>query len=108
MENKTPLEYVSQVTELNEMREFLNDPIVDDAMDILVKLYMKEGHVPPAKIPELIVKLQSYAGACALKAKYYMQWEKDTKKKNTYFTLEDALDKIVAALKISARYGSVS
>lgn len=108
METKPTLEYVSEVTELYEMCEFLQDPVVDKSMDLIVKLYVKEGSVPPATVPNLIVKLQAYAAHCALKAKYYMVFEKDMKKKNVYFTLEDALDKIVQALKYTAKFGAVS
>jgi hypothetical protein len=104
--SKTPLEYVSQVTELNEMSDFMQDPVVDEAMGIVVKLYSVNGHVDPGKVPALIIKLQAYAAHCALKSKYYTVFKKDSQRKNVYYTLEDALDKIVAALKYSARYGT--
>jgi hypothetical protein len=106
MADKTPLEYVSDVTELNEIHEFLQDPAVDEAMGIIVKLYSVNGHIDPSKVPALIIKLQAYAAQCALKAKYYMVFDKDAKKKNIYFTLEDALNNVVAALKYSAKYGT--
>lgn len=102
----SPLEYVSRVTELNDLCDFLQDSVIDETMDLIVKLYVKDGYVPPDKVPGIIVKLQSVSAQCALKAKYYMIIEKDSSKKNIYFTLREILDKIVDSLKYVARYGS--
>lgn len=108
-EVKTPLEWISQITELNDIHEFMQDPAVDQAMGYLIKIYMKEGLVPPAKVPQLIVELQALAGICALKAKYFTVFEKggeNSKRKNVYYTIENALDNLVNSLKYSARFGN--
>jgi RecJ-like exonuclease len=107
-ESRPTLEYVSQITELNEMCDFLNDPVVDKSMEIIVKLYMKDGSVDPTAVPKLVIKLQAYAAHCALQAKYYTVFKKDMQRKNVYYTLEDALDKVVQALKYTVRFGSGS
>jgi hypothetical protein len=108
-EDKTVLEYVSTVRELMEMAAYVNDPIVDEAMDTVVKLSVKGDKLPAGAVAPLIVRLQAMAGQCAMKAKYYTVFEKgpeSSKKKNVYYTLEEALDKIVQALKYTAKNGN--
>jgi len=99
---KTLLEYVSEVTELNELSKHMNDPIVDEAMGYVVKLSVKNT-VPFQAVAPLVVKLEALAGQCALKAKYYMVWAKTEtnagQKKNTYLTLEESLHNLANAIK---------
>ena len=35
------LEVVSQVTEFNEIKEFMNDPELDEALDLIIKLIIR-------------------------------------------------------------------
>jgi len=90
------------------MKEFMNDPDLDYALDLIIKLIAKPD-VPATKAPDLIVKMQALSAKFALMARYYTTFEKggeNAKKKNVYFTAEDAINKIVDALKYSARYGA--
>lgn len=99
---KTLLEYVSEVRELNEISEYMKDPLIDEAMGYVVKLTVKEEILSLNKVGELITKLQAMSGLLHIKAKYYTLYDKDganTKRKNTYYSMEDTLDKIVNALK---------
>lgn len=105
MEEKLLHEYVSEVREINDIVEYMKDPVVDEAMGYLVKLTVKE-HVPPAQLAPLIVKLQSLAGLCHQKAKYYTLYDKgaeNAKRKNTYYSVEESLDKLVNALKYMSK-----
>lgn len=101
-DDKTLLDYVSEVTELNEISKFMNDPVVDEAMGFVVKLSVKNS-VPFQSVAPLVVKLEALAGQCALKAKYYMVWAKTEPnagpKKNTYLTLEESLHNLANAIK---------
>jgi hypothetical protein len=97
----TMLEYVSEVTELNDISAYMQDKDLDDAMDIIIKLIAKPD-VPAAKVPEVIVRLQAISAKLAIMARYYTTFEKGpeaSKKKNVYYTTADAIDKLVAALK---------
>jgi len=105
---KPIIETISELTEFNDMKEFMNDSDLDYALDLIIKLIAKPD-VPATKAPDLIVKMQALSAKFALMARYYTTFEKggeNAKKKNVYFTAEDAINKIVDALKYSARYGA--
>ena len=101
------LETISKVSEFNEMKEFMNDPELDEALDLIIKLVMKPD-VPAGKSPELIVKLQALSAKFAMLSRYYTTFEKGgdaSKKKNVYYTAADTIDKLVDSVKYLARYG---
>jgi hypothetical protein len=101
------LETISNVSEFNEIKEFMNDPELDEALDLIIKLVMKPD-VPAGKSPELIVKLQALSAKFAMLSRYYTTFEKGgdaSKKKNVYYTAADTIDKLVDSVKYLARYG---
>lgn len=105
---ETILESVSKVTEFNDMKEFMNDAELDEALELIIKLVMKPD-VPAGKAPELIVRLQALSAKFAVLARYYTTFEKggdSAKKKNVYYTVTEAIDKLVDALKYVARFGA--
>lgn len=105
--DKHPLEYVSSITELNEIHEFMQDDKVDRAMDYVVKLMMKPD-VPAAKAPQLVTELQAMATYFAIQSKFYSVFRKGpefSKKKNVYYTLAENMNHLVNALKYSAKNG---
>lgn len=69
------LESISQVSEFNEMKEFMNDPELDEALDLIIKLIMKPD-VPAGKSPELIVRLQALSAKFSMLSRYYTTFEK--------------------------------
>ena len=106
-EDKNTLELISQITEFNDMSEFMQDKDLDKALEFVIKLILKPD-VPSAKAPELIVQLQALSVKFAMLARYYTTLEKGTeaaKRKNIYYTANDAIDKLVDALKYSAKFG---
>ena len=106
-ENNT-LDLVSQLTQFNDMMEFMNDKDLDEALNLVIKLIMKPD-VPSTKAPELIVKLQAISTKFSMLKRNYMTFEtgvEASKKKNTYASAAEAIDKLVDALKYSARYGA--
>jgi hypothetical protein len=103
----TVIDQVSELTEFNELKEFMNDPDLDEALDLIIKLISKPD-VPSMKALELIVKLQALSAKFAMLARYYTSFEKGTdasKKKNVYYSIADAIDKLAAAVKYSVRTG---
>lgn len=104
---ETMLEAISSITEFNEMSEYMNDPDLDLALDFIIKLIMKPD-VPASKAPELIIKMQALSAKFAVLARYYTTFEKGpeaSKRKNVYYTINEAIDRLVDSLKYSARYG---
>lgn len=102
-----PLELVSKITEFNDLHEFMEDEDVDRALHLVVKLLMNKGTITPAAAPKVIVELQALATKFAILATYYQSIGKagtrEAHKKNVYFTLRDAITKLVDSLKYTAK-----
>jgi hypothetical protein len=108
MIDKPVIEVISELTEFNDMKEFMNDKDLDYALDLMIKLIAKPD-VPSSKAPDLIVKMQALSAKFSMLARFYTTFEKggdNSKKKNVYYTAEEAINKLVDALKYSARYGA--
>lgn len=98
----TTLELVSKVQQFVDMHEFMGDDDLDTALGYVVKLISKPD-VPAAKAPELIVQLQAISAKMGMLASYYTNLEKDSRKKNVYYSMRDNLNALVDALKYVAR-----
>jgi hypothetical protein len=99
------LEKISEVTEFNDIKEFMNDQELDAALEAIIKIIAKPD-IPPAAASILIIKLQAISAKLAVLARYYTTLEKGevaSKKKNVYYTVSDSLDKLVAALKYGTK-----
>lgn len=105
MTERGPLEHIGNVYELNQIALELQDPELTDALDTIVKLIAKPD-VPPKAVAPLLVKLEAQAASFRMKAKYYMIYQKEgdaAKRKNTYLTLADSIDRLCDSLKYLAR-----
>jgi len=108
MSDKSTLELISTVTEFNDLHEYMKDEQLDKALATIVKLLMNPD-VPSAKAPMLIIELQALSAKFAVLASYYTTIAKDkagtpnNNKKNIYYTANEAIDRLVDALKYSAR-----
>lgn len=108
MAEQTVLENISKITEFNDISEYMNDSDLDQALELIVKLISKPD-VPTTAAPALIVKLQAISAKLSMQARYYTTFLKggeNSKKKNTYYTASEAIDKLVDALKYAAKYGA--
>lgn len=107
MEQDEILKLISGVTEINDIHEFMQDEQLDMALAAIIKLTVKP--VPSGMSTDLIVKLQAISAKCATMARYYTSYQNkgpdSVKKKNTYYTMKESLDRLVDALKYSARQG---
>jgi hypothetical protein len=102
------IDIISEITEFNDMKEFMGDPDLDYALDLIIKLITKPD-VPSSKAPDLIIKMQALSAKFAMLSRFYTTFEKggeNAKKKNVYYTAEEAINRLVDALKYSARYGA--
>ena len=106
---ESTLEFISQVTEFNDLHEFMNDPELDEALALIVKIMMKPD-IPSVQAVALIGKIQAMSAKFAVLATYYTTIAKgpsgsvNNTKKNVYYTMKESIDKIVDALKYLARY----
>jgi hypothetical protein len=107
-EQPTILELVSQITEFNDIHDLVQDDNLDEALAIVVKLIMRPD-VPPAKAMLMIVQLQALSAKFQILAMNYTSINPgktgtlNNKKKNVYYTMSDAIDKLVSALKYTVR-----
>ena len=110
-DSKNTLELISDITEFNDLHEFMKDEHLDKALAIVVKLLMNPD-VPSAKAPHLIMELQAMSTKFSILASVYSTIMKDkagtenNKKKNVYYSVKESLDKLVDALKYVVRYNS--
>jgi hypothetical protein len=106
---ESTLDYINQVTEFNDIHEFMQDVDLDEAMAIIVKIMMKPD-IPSVQAVALIGKLQAMSAKFGMLATYYTTIAKgpsgsiNNTKKNVYYTMKDSLDKLVDSLKYLARY----
>lgn len=100
---------LNMVVEYNDIHRFMEDERVDRALELVVKLMQAPDAVPPQKVSELIIELQSLSTNFAILANYYSGIGKDgadeIKKKNMYYTLKEAIGELTNALKYHARAG---
>jgi hypothetical protein len=105
------LELISQVTEFNDLSEYMKDEGLDTALARVIKLVMKPD-IPASAAPRLIVELQALSTKFALLAAYYATIGKgpsgsvNANKKNVFYSTKEALNALVDALKYSARMGT--
>lgn len=109
--DKNTLELISDITEFNDLHEFMNDEHLDRALAIVVKLLMNPD-IPSAKAPTLIIELQAMSTKFAVLASVYSTIAKDkagtvnNNKKNVYYSVKESLDRLVDSLKYVVRYNS--
>lgn len=108
--SENPVKLVSTIREFNELHDFANDPQLDRALTLVVNLMLKP-EVPSNKAPALINELQALSTAFAVKAVMYATIgagparSPEAHKKNVYFSMKEALNKLVDALKYTAKSG---
>ena len=108
-ESKNTLELISDITEFNDLHEYMKDEHLDKAMAIVVKMLMTPD-VPSAKAPHLIIELQAMSAKFGMLAAYYTTVGKDkagtvnNNKKNVYYSVKESIDRLVDALKYVVSY----
>lgn len=106
---ESTLDYISKITEFNDIHEFMKDEDLDEAMALIVKIMMKPD-IPSVQAVALIAKLQAMGSKFGILATYYTTIGKgpsgsiNNTKKNVYYTMKETIDKLVDSLKYLARY----
>lgn len=105
------LELIDQITEFNDLHEFMRDEHLDTALAIVVKLLL-DPKIPANKAPTVIVHLQALSFKFKTSGIVYQTINKgptgsaSNHKKNIYYSVSESIDRLVDALKYSAKYGS--
>lgn len=105
MGDKTTIELISEVQEFADLHKFMEDDDVDKALEYVVKL-IANPNIPGVAATRAILQLQAISAKCGILASYYTNVNKDrevAKRKNVYYSMRDAIDKLVDALKYTAR-----
>lgn len=99
----TTLDLVNNVSEFLDIADFMQDEELEKALALVVKL-MVNPDVPATKAAVLITELQAYSAKFGILASYYTNIKKDDRaKKNIYYSMREALDRLVDALKYNTR-----
>jgi len=102
--------YVDLIEEVSKVNDFLDEELVTDALNDIVKLAVRKD-VPDAVARSLIVRLQALAATFAIRATFYTTMNKgragsvENQKKNLYYTLSAESDKVANALKYLVKGG---
>lgn len=108
--NMDMTDLINTVSEFTEVHEFMKDDQIDRALAVIVKVMMNPD-IPPNKAVPLIAELQAMSGKFAILATWYATVQKGPSgsvnhtKKNVYYSMRDALEKLADSLKYSARLG---
>jgi hypothetical protein len=90
---------LEQVGELKDLNEYINDPDLEDALNILLKLIAKPDITNTALGPT-IVRLQAISGKLKIMASVETHlYKKDRNRKNLLYSVCEVLDSSVQALK---------
>ena len=100
---ETTVELLNKLTSFNEMSEYMNDEEFTKTLTTVAKLIVNPD-IPPAKATLLITQLQAYSAKFAMLAAWYSHVKKDDRsRKNMYYAMREATDKLVDALKYNVR-----
>lgn len=93
---------LEEIKEFSDLSDYLNDPEFDAALKIVVSLIRKPDMLPQ-RASSAIVELQAIGFKFAMAKTYYMTINKDKDKKNIYWKADEAINRLVDALKYIAR-----
>lgn len=103
MSEQTTAEMLNETAELLEVANYLDDPQVTEALELIVKL-MASPDVPPQKAGPLIVKVEAMASKFKMMAAYNTHINKtDRARKNLLYSLSESMERIAGGLKYLLR-----
>lgn len=105
---ETGLEYLSNVQDLVDLHEFMQDDDLAKAMNLAVKCIAKPD-LPPAHAREALVRMQALAFKFKMQGQVYMTIKQgkagtdENKKKNVYFAASEQCEGMASVLKYIVR-----
>lgn len=101
MENTAEL--LNKITEFNSISEYMQDEELTKALVMIAKI-IANPDIPPAKVAVTITQMQAYSAKFGMLASWYSHVKKDDRaKKNLYYSMREATDRLVDALKYNVR-----
>lgn len=100
-EDDSLAETIAKISEFNEISLYMKDEDIDKALEKLIEI-IANPHIPAHVAAPLVVWLQALSVKFNMQAKYHMLYSTEgdrTKKKNTYLSASDGLEKLSNALK---------
>ncbi len=100
-EKDSPLEYLSEIQELVDMVDFMQDDALEEAIARTVKLMVKPD-IPIKFLAPLIVQYEAWATIFALRGKKLMvlpSGHEPAKRKNFYLSASERFQRMADALK---------
>jgi hypothetical protein len=90
---------LENIKELKDLNEYISDPDLEEALNILLKLIAKPD-IPHQALGPTIVRLQAISGKLKLMASVETHlYKSDRNRKNMLYSMCDVLDSNVQALK---------
>lgn len=102
--SESPLEYLSDMQDLMDLYEFMNDEDFGQAMDLALKVLAKPD-MPPAAAKIAMAKFQALAFKFKMQGQVYMTIKQgragtdENKKKNVYFSAHELCQEMTNTLK---------
>lgn len=100
------LEQVEELRELKAMHEFLQDEEFDRLLEVVIKCLRKPDTLP-SNVEQVILELQAISTKFAIYIAFYKNVgtknDDARKRKDTYYTLRDATNNLVDAMKYVAK-----
>lgn len=109
MENSEKgLIYLSNIQDLMDLSDFMDDPDFTEALELALKCIAKPD-LPPANARRALMKMQGYAFMFRMKGQVYMTIKADksgtdnNKRKNVYFSVSEQCNLMAQTLKYLMR-----
>lgn len=102
------LEYLSNIQDLVELNDFMQDDHFSKAVDLAIKVVAKPD-MPPAAAKKALVMMQGWAFIFKMKGQAYMTIKKgrsgseENHKKNVYFSVSEQCHDLAQTLKYIAK-----
>lgn len=107
-EVKEPLEYLSEVQDLVDLNDFMQDEDFGNALELALKCIAKPN-LPPAHAKTAMIQLEAYAFKFKMMGQVFMTIKKgragteENNKKNVYYSISDACHELALDMKVMSR-----
>ena len=107
-DEKHPLEYLSEIQDLVDLNDFMDDPEIGHAVNLALKVLAKPD-IPPATAKIAMTEFQALAFKFKMMGNVYMTIKQgkagtdENKKKNVYFSISELCQEMTNTLKYVQR-----
>lgn len=103
-EEQHPLKYLSEIQDLMDLSDFMDDPEFTHALELALKCIAKPD-LPPANARLVLVQMEAYAFKFKMMGQVYMTIKQgkagteENKKKNVYFAISERCHDLATVMK---------